>query len=333
MSERDSAELPSFQKAKATSSFGALVFKSLSVLLVLLAIFLGIYWAFGRLAFENLSKSDLYGQVMRGQVDVRRMAALEWATKLQNAETSEQSERLREYLPTEDEVAVLAQELTALESSMRPDSELIAGILGVLGHSYSVHAQEALQKFLQKPRQADWAKAQVQAVIGLSRRQPDDSQNLEIFKGLVSAQGDPSLRKAIAYVLGFHGEGEMDTETWTTKASILEELLRDETSDVRWNAAFSALRLHMDLAPANKVLLDLLGELSADVLVSNHSAERQNEWTNKRDTYLEGIKLTRTIERGTPLFDRVWVPLNQIAQGHPDLKIRQAAKESVKYQR
>lgn len=329
MSERDSIELPSFEKTKAKSSFGSMVLKSFAVLLALMIIFVAIYWSFGRVAFENLSKNDLYAQVMRGQVDVRRMAALEWATKLQNAETSGQSERFRDYLPTEEEVSVLAQELVAAESSMRPDSELIAGILGVLGHSYSLRAQEALQTFLQKPRQADWAKAQIQAVIGLSRRGSDDPRNLEIFKTLLSLQSDPSVRKAIAYALGFHGEGETDSETWTSKSALLEQLLQDEVVDVRWNAAFSALRLHMNLPLANQTLMNLLSELSADVSQPDHSAERQNEWINKRDTYLEAIRLSQTIESTEPLFEKVWTQVNQIAQGHPDLKIRQAAKELV----
>lgn len=329
MSERDPVDVPSFQKTKASSPFGIMVFKSLAVLSFLLLIFFGIYWSFGRIAFEELSKSELYGQVMRGQADVRRMAALEWATKLQNADTSDDNERLRKYLPTEEETEVLAQELRSLEASSKPDPDLITGVLAVIGHSYSVRSQSALREFLLVPRGQEWSKAQVQAVIGLFRRQPEDLENLEVVDKLLQNSSDPSLRKAAAYALGFSGEGEPDETAVQQKQALLQTLLRDVAIDVRWNAAFSAIRLGIGLEEAHTLLAGLIEELHHDVVAKEYSQTRETEVSLKRDTYLEALKLVQKVEAEKPLFKNMWTQIKEIAHAHPDLKIRQAAKETL----
>ncbi|HVJ65227.1 MAG TPA: hypothetical protein VM901_08230 [Bdellovibrionota bacterium] len=331
MSERDTGPLPSFQKTKpGATTFGAMVLKSFAVLGLLFLIFFGIYWIFGRLAFEDLPRTELYSQVMRGQAEVRRMAALEWATKLQNADSQKNLEKTRAYLPSEEETAVLAQELKSLEASAQPNVDLIAGILGVLGHSYSVRAHDALRDFLATSRDAEWSRAQVQAVVGLARRSPEDPATLDTFaKILAEGRADASLRKAIAYGLGFAGEGEPDTETWTRKSVVLESLLRDPAADVRWNAAFSALRLGVDLESAQAQLADLVAELHADLSRSPDKA-RETQLVLKRDTYLEALNLAQKVPMNAATYETLKKQVVEIADQHPDLKIRQGAKAALK---
>jgi hypothetical protein len=329
MTELDPAGVPSFQKTKATSSFGSLLLKSFAIFAFVGFVFFAIYWSFGRVAFEEHSRTELYGQVMRGQADVRRMAALEWATQLQSADTSNDLNALRSVLPTEEETIVLAQELKSLESTARPDVALIAGIIGVLGHSFSARGQQSLRDFLMVSRSSEWSRAQVQAVIGLSRRSPDDSQTLEVFKKIIEGNSDPSVRKAIAYGLGFQGEGEMDTETWTAKQVMLTQLLRDLEADVRWNAAFATARLGISIEPATKQIADLVSELNADLTVVP-SKERSLQLSTKRSTYLEALNLVQKLEASEPLVQNMWTQIQSIALEHPDLKIRQGAKDSLK---
>lgn len=329
MAPLDPSALPSFRKTKTKPSFWSMALKSLALVGLLALIFVGIYWGFGRVAFETLSKQELLGQVLRGQVEVRRLAALEWATKLQNSEAQGRAAELREFLPTPDESTMLAQELLAQEAAARPDAQLVTGILSVLGHSSSLRAQEALLGFLEKPRGPEWAGAQVQAVLGLSRRSPDDTRALDIYKALLGRGTDPAVRKSMAYGLGFMGEGEMDTEVWTLKSGLLESLLGDPTADVRWNAALSAARLGMRLESADRLLAGLLAELRAD-LDAKLSSAREQDLVQKRDIYVQVLGALLRREGSDSEREAVRADIEKIADSHADLKIRQAAKDALK---
>lgn len=332
MDSQEPIQVPSFSKKSASSSFLIMTFKSFAVLGLLGAIFFGIYWGFGRVAFESLNKRELYSQILRGQLEVRRMAALEWATQLQNADTESNIQKSRDFLPTDEESLVLSQELKSLEASARPDTELAAGILGVLGHSYSSVAASALKDFLAKPRGPEWAKAQVQSVVGLSRRFAADADLVRLYENLLKQNPDTSVRKAIAYALGFVGEGEPTEEQWSQRRDLLQELLNDSENDVKLNASFSSLRLSMDLELGQSYVSDLIAGLAQDVQSPPDKA-REKEIFLMREAYLQALMLADKINSRFASHGKVWSAIEEVADGHPDLKIRQAAKVALKKKR
>jgi len=322
---KEESKLPSFEKKKDKPSLSSLVLKSLATLGLFFLIALSVYWMFGRVAFEHLDRSELFSQVIQGHSDSRRSSSLEWVSILQKAESEDDLDVLRKYLPTPGQSLALVKELNSIQVSSRPDPETVSGILGILGFSYSSAAQDAMVEFLRKNHtDPSYERASLFAVLGLGRRSPDSILVLDLYRDILDkGLGESDLLKTIAYVVGFHGEGELSSEEWSLKQALLNELLTNTNKDVRLNAALSTMRLEMNSEPAEKVILDLLRALSLD-LQKSLTEERKSDLVTRRDAYLASIKITSSFES-----EEAQAILVEISKAHPDLKIRQAAMNAV----
>ena len=303
-------ELPRVYVEKTETQFKslALTLGLLFATTVLIAIF--VSWSFGWVAVESHTPTELYSRILDGRLEVRRMSAIEWAQQLGRASAGQ----VDAFRPTPDQSLRLA-EIVAINRdwSTPPDAKLLGAVATVLGYSTnSVKAREALIKFLNSLEPTELEEVQIFAILALARLGPDRAEEFEVFLNRVR-HSDESVRKAVAYAMGsvlLKNAGTPNLVEALREG--LKVLLNDETADVRWNASFALARA------GDNTGLPVLTQ----VLTEASTAAPETITQEKLDLYLEALRVSGQIK--APDLRNL---LREMAQKHPNLRIRQAAKE------
>lgn len=294
-----SESLPEVKKKESKDSALLLFTKSFLVVLGFLAVAAFISWAFGWVAFERHETPELHDQIVNGRTEVRRMAAAEWARQLSQNESNPRA--LTSLRPTDVQMVSLLAELRAQADK---DPQLASGLVLILGFSPDNNAaREGLLQFMRAQLAAGQpSEAYAYALLSLARL--GDPPHDVLYPAIINRE--PSIRKAAAFTLGFSRE-----EEWARDE--LSKLLQDEILDVRWNAAFALAR--KKVGAARETLRELLSE------VEELEAPTVERWPLYVNLFQAVVDLGD---------EELLVRLKKISMEHPNLKLRQAAKEKIK---
>ena len=294
----------------------------------LILIFFLIYWVFGRLAGEEIARSDVFSKLRDGRVEVKRMAARYWIQKLEEQEVwlSENSGELdfdKDWRPNEIEEKMILAEFRGRvgqeAAQNRESDQFLSSLVAIMGHFSERHSLQAesmieaqLVAGMESNSSAGWT---VYGIISyarlLSKNKHWDSDTALSLAKLLAQSSNVSVRKTLAFSLGLSADsqgGEFN--------EILSHLLDDSEESVRWNSSFSLARLG-DLR-AKDQLLKLFQDM--DALKSDSGVTEL-----RMRVYQESIRAA--LKLGDPfLLEKARI----IAQKHPHIKLRLIAKEILK---
>jgi hypothetical protein len=276
---------------------------------------LGITWGMGWLATESPPMQELYLRSLDGSREVKRAAATEWARQLHSAVDRDRADLLAEMKPSNEMAFRLGEILVkqAEPDAREPDVIYMGALATVLGFAdQSSQATQELLKALELLGLDRLPEAQVYLVLALARvgGVPDEQMSFVLAR---VASPEAAVRKATAYAVGLLGGRPLSVEAQDALIRLLEDL----TADVRWNAAFALAR------QGNRAGFKVLQEL----LESAQKSDREGGEVlslNALEVYREAMRAS--VSLGDPELVR---SVGQIAHDHPNLKLRQAAKEQL----
>ena len=293
--------LPEFKVEANRPGFAATLAWSAGLLFTLFLIVLFVSFSFGHVAFESHTPDELYPRVVEGRADVKRMAVAEWAQ--QAALDSNLGPNSSQ---TESLIKILS---TAGENRSSGDDSYYGGIAAVLGFSKAPDlAAQGLYEFLKATQPGDLADVQIYALLSIARLKVLVPEGALLDRAL---SPDVSIRKTTAFILG--QRALLDQGKTESLMLSLHKLMEDSSEAVRWNAtlALARLRDNSGIAGLNHLLSEAL---AAKTLTSANL-----------DLYRQVILVA--VEIGdSQAMDRV----KKISQEHPNLQLRQSAKELIK---
>ncbi len=310
--------------------------KSIVILLFLVCgLFLLIWKGMSWLAHDDLSPQELYQQTMDGRRDSRRMAAMEWHRKLlienqKNPKAFDGMNLLSPKIEQQEQLCrVLQNSISGESNPMSGDEAFQSAVVGVLGFSYFREpAAKCLWTFI---RMAPSSYLRAQSLLSLSRLAlPLPSSEDDLFTNLPQ-DSDPYLRKIGAFSMGVLVQ---DPERRSRFEKILGEFLLDADESVRWNAAFSLARWNsMRGEKVFKEIFQIVENTGKDGRISPQSQGVDENPNGKNVTYLTEAQLL-AIEQAFSLVAQIsWEPfmkkLSVIADSHPQIKVRLAAKKAL----
>lgn len=309
-----SRPLPELLKSRPPNRFVSLFLRSALLFVGIVMVAFAVSWSFGWVAFDQLSGEELFQQVMTGRKEIRSVAAMEWVKTLQIHSEQGETERVALLRPSDTQLDAMLWELKNFQQAREPNPPLIAAIASLAGFSEArLFVQQALREFLASLGSDQLPEARIAAMLSLLKmnlalglKSHDD---VKLYVSQVN-HPDSSVRKAVAFSLGEFARKQAEPE-WV---ELLVNFLMDPVEDVRWNAAFALARLKdMRALPVVRGLYDRMEQLSAydlsrsDLMVFEESfratLELRDESSRKR--------------------------LEKIASTHPNLKLRQLAKDWV----
>jgi len=262
----------------------------------------GVNLLFSRIATESYTSDELYSKLTDGRIEVRRMAASEWARQLLDSSS-------KTHVPPNEERTtrmggILIQ---SLESSIAPDEIYLSSIATLLGFSTKAElSKNFLSQYLSLARDKNLQRdSQIYALISLGRLGAltfDEASLMESY----SRHANPDLRKTVAFAMG-----SLPT-LHESNLNVLVKLISDPVEDVRWNAAISLTR-HGKIE----------GIQLAQLLLQGAIQKKAAEITIKDfQLYKELMKSARISQ--SPILKEL---IQEMANQHPNVKLRQAAKE------
>ena len=295
----------------------------------------GISW----LAYDDLKASDLFQKTFDGRRDTRRMAAVEWYRKLNVAYQKdpeafdvlhplaprlEQQERICRY-----SLSAANDKTTEAESGLSQDIAYQSAIIGLLGFSFFKNpAADCLWNILDLRSSVTLQGRALMSLAVLSIQVPP-SRN-DMFVTFVRSP-DASLRKVSAFAAGILLKSKDSRNQ--VEPSLLE-LLSDYDSDVRWNAAFAFAR--WGTKQGQQVFEEIVWYAENinknGMLVSSSQEKNLRELTggSQNLTAPRLNALEQAFALMVPLeFSELNKKLSVIAQNHPHLKVRLAAKNAL----
>jgi hypothetical protein len=304
--------LPDFYKEKKPESFFNIFVKSLLIALGVALLAFGLKIFFSWLAFEKTSKPEIFQKLRESKEQEKLLAAQEWLRQLLAGNKA--------WTPSPTESLYLISELEAAAERLQYENPVkFASLVGVLGFSEDKDTMRArLVEVLDKVKieaPENFVQAQILGLLSLARMAPLKGDGEEAYFASAAKSPDSSLRKAFAFASGLLLEGS-DPFAEQVKET-LRELLRDESLEVRWNAAFSLARVR---DPAAIGPIDALLDEAARVGSEGGEALTQAKLDLFTETFRAAINLGEM-----KLRDKV----SRISQEHPHLKLRQAAKNFV----
>jgi HEAT repeat protein len=289
---------------------------NLAIILALVALLaLGITWGMGWLATEAPPVSELYQRSLDGSREVKRAAATEWARQLHSAAERQQVEVLAELRPPREQAFRLGEVLLrqSEEDAREPDPVYLSSLATVVG--FAVDAEPAQLQLLEALRLLGLERMpelQVYVVIALARLGVLPPDRLALIIERIDSS-EPALRKAAAFALGAVGGRPLAVEA----QDALIRLLEDAEQDVRWNAAIALA--HQGNRAGFKVLQELLERAE--------KSDREGGEVlslNALEVYREALRASMKL--ADPELVRI---VERVAHDHPNLKLRQAAKEQL----
>jgi len=272
-------------------SFGATLLQFFLIPALVVIACVGLFLFFGWLVAEEKSSTDYLHEIKTGSATKRWQAAFELAKQLNNMAQQEDREALAELVPGMIDV---------FESSQGDDPRVRRYMALALGHVGDARALPVLLEGLKD----DDSETRIYSVWALGSL-GDQRAVVPLLE--LAHHDDSGIRKMVVYSLGaLRAEEARDT---------LHAALGDYEMDVAWNAAISLAQLG-DAAGKARILQmldrDLLG-----TMVEMTEGQRA-------DTMMTAMK-------GAVLLNdpQLRQRLEEIAEGDPDLKVRQAAFESL----
>lgn len=275
-----------------------------------------VVWSFGWMGMETRSAAELFTNLSDGRADIRRMAAVEWAQQLAGAEQSTQQSAKNGLItlrPSTVQTARFGEFLaTYSKDAQSLDPRFLSALAVVLSFSTDTKgARDTLLRYLGTFELESQPEIQFYVILSLARLGIENTQGTEI-QSLLARQKSPDdgVRKALALALGQVNEEKLADSYKET----LLNLLGDSGEEIRWNAALSLARHKYSESQA--MISSILEEIKA--VNSNSIAQ------NRLDLYLETIKVLGQIR--DPLYKNA---LAEMAERHPNLKVRQASKTAA----
>jgi len=203
-------------------------------------------------------------------------------------------------------LATMREVIHILQDPSHYDTKTRSYMAIALAHFDEPEAAQALKKSLQNKEEEEEVKLYDLWSLGVLK---NTNALPEIAPFLKSANAD--LRKMAVYVMGAIGDKNV--------ISSLRPLLNDAVEDVRWNAALSLSRLGND--SGFEVLLKMLDRQS--LVLNTRLGEPEIE-----TIMINAAKGLALIKRSESL-----ETLEKISREDKNLKVRQAAMESIHYQK
>ena len=317
--------LPMFKKAQQVSQ-PRNTLKSLFILSCLASgVFFTIYKGMSWLAHDDLTVTELYSRSLDGRSDSRRFAAVEWARKLQIRRSGGRDFTM--YVPNlvqQEQLCRVLNELSRSETHPMKNDEVYHGALAnVLGFSaIQKTAQDCLVKLILSEWPSEQFLIQAQLAIGSMEDVALNRDWAEFSRNLLQ-DSRPSIRKATVFALGARLILPSDKKAFLPD---LERLLFDENLDVRWNSAlvvgsFGSLR-------ALELYRGLLIWVSGIEASGEYSGDLKQWPPALSEIHLSFLeKAFRQIDHLGP--EEMQDEIRNIADEHPQLKIRLAAKNAI----
>ncbi len=284
-------EPPNSQPGSLDVSFGVTLIQFLLIPALVVIACVALFFFFGWLVAEERSSLDHLRDIKTGSATKRWQAAFELAKQLNNLE--QQSER-------EDFEQLVPEMIDVFETAERDDPRVRRYIALALGHVGDPRAVPVLLEALSD----DDPETRIYSIWALGSL----GDNRAIAPLLELAyHDDPGIRKMAVYSLGaLRAEEARDT---------LRAALDDYELDVAWNAAMALAQLG-DAAGKDRILQMLDRELLESV-----AEMTEEQRVDAMMTAMKGAVLLADPELRTRLED--------ISEGDPNLKVRQAAFESL----
>lgn len=195
----------------------SLVTRFFTIPLMIVAICIGVFYFFGRIAYEKKSVDDYLTEIQSGSANRRWQAAYELSKQIRQAKISEEkAEKIVDQLGR-----IYKKESDESDSRLR---QYVILCLAQLGHP------EALSVF-KNSLQDSSADVVIYTLWGLGSLKESDVSLIEPFL----TNEDPAIRKVSAFTLGVIGDPK--TIPW------LKETLKDSEPDVQWNGALALAQM------------------------------------------------------------------------------------------
>lgn len=264
-------------------------------------------WMFFDSINETESAETYAEQLSTGSRTTQRAAAVGWAQALSQAESfgDRGREKFLELRPDEAMTGSLYRLLRHQISEQNNEHQLVAAIYSLLGYSASPErAKSSLSELLEN--QSVPEESAVFLAVALGRLGFDDAPKLQEWIFTQSKSQSEALRKAAALSLGESKSLE--------SLEFLLRLLEDRDRDVRINAGFSLARR------GHPAAIPLVEALLTQVKSENQVTERALQ------THTQALKAASLLVKANTSGNLSALG-QEIANSHPNLKIRQAAKE------
>ncbi len=298
------------KQAPEKSSSAQLFLRSLSVVLLVIAVPLLFFLFFKGLMFEDHSRDELFSKLNDSRSEIRRLAASQWLQDL-NRYSKEDAKAYQKLLPTDVQVETLLKQFDYEQADAQYFSSVIS-ILGFVESSARQRVIDGLTQFLEKTTDDVQTQAQIFALISLSRLGAEADKAWALFEKK-SQSADASLRNAVALSVGQYS---LNYSLLAEKINqILGALMADENQEVRWNAVTAMARRGSERAV--EPMLFLLRDLQS----KEHNLEALP--VQKLRVFEELIKASRGLISKKEIHEIV----SSIAAQHQNLRLRQLAKE------
>jgi HEAT repeat protein len=284
-------EPPDSRPGSLDVSFGVTLIQFLLIPALVVIACVSLFFFFGWLVAEERSSLDHLRDIKTGSATKRWQAAFELAKQLNNLER--QSER-------EDFEQLVPEMIDVFETAERDDPRVRRYIALALGHVGDPRAMPVLLEALSD----DDPETRIYSIWALGSL--GDKRAIAPLLELAH-HDDPGIRKMAVYSLGaLRAEEARDT---------LRAALDDYEMDVAWNAAMALAQLG-DAAGKDRILQMLDRELLESV------AEMTEE---------QRVAAMMTAMKGAVLLadPTLHTRLEDISEGDPNLKVRQAAFEAL----
>ncbi len=272
-------------------SFGVTLIQFLLIPALVVIACVALFFFFGWLVAEERSSLDHLRDIKTGSATKRWQAAFELAKQLNNLER--QSER-------EDFEQLVPEMIDVFETAERDDPRVRRYIALALGHVGDPRAVPVLLEALSD----DDPETRIYSIWALGAL-GDERAIAPLLE--LAHHDDPGIRKMAVYSLGaLRAEEARDT---------LRAALDDYEMDVAWNAAMALAQLG-DATGKDRILQMLDREFLSTV-----ADMTEEQRVDVMMTAMKGAVLLADPQLRTRLED--------ISEGDPDLKVRQAAFESL----
>ena len=284
-------ETPDSQPGSPDVSFGVTIVQFFLIPALVVVACVALFMFFGWLVAEEKSSLDHLHDIKTGSATRRWQAAFELAKQLNNLEQRSDADDLEGLVPGMIDV---------FETADRDDPRVRRYMALALGHVGDTRAVPVLLRALSD----DDPETRIYSIWALGSL--GDKRALVPLLELAQ-DDDPGIRKMVVYGLGaLRAEEARDT---------LRAALEDYQMDVAWNAAIALAQLGD--ATGKDRILQMLDREFLNTVAEMSDAQRSDAMM----TAMRGAVLLRDAQLRARLED--------ISAGDPDLKVRQAAFESL----
>jgi HEAT repeat protein len=259
----------------------------------IVAVCVAVFVVFGLIANEGKSARDYLQEIRSGGTNRRWQAAFELSKVLQSGKD-----------PALADPAFVPQAIEVFEASSNDDPRVRRYLALTLGRLRDKRAVPALARVARGEGGVTDPDTQMYAVLALGAI-GDPSAAPELLP--LAGSSDPGMRKAVAHALG-----SLPSEA---SRAALQQALRDEVPDVRWNAGLALAR--RGDAAAGPVLLAMMDRAHMQS-VSGLSGEQREE------AMLEAIRVAPVVPDPT-----LRPALERLRAGDPSPLVREAAARAL----